>query len=184
MTNDGRFRKNMAGLGETFDKEITEALAIIYWRAFEDWTDDQFKDACNKYVNKPGTTFFPRPGQLREVESGNNEAQALEAWEHLQQGIQRAGQYQSVQFQDSRITRVIESMGGWEAVCLWEYKDLSFRRHEFLRTYAALTGDAGPPRPLAGLIEQDNQGRGYLVSPLEPVVVGVRGEQRKIEGGA
>jgi len=181
MIDDKRFRKNLSGMGELFGREITDTLASLYWRLFSDWTDSQFEAACQAAANR--LKFFPKPAELRELVGGDQEAQALEAWETLHNAIKRIGNWQSVQFEDSRITRVVESMGGWQAVCLWETKDLSYRRHEFLRTYQALK-DGGPLRAMAGLIEQENVGRGRLEFVPQPVQVGGDNGRKQIEESA
>jgi len=175
MKNQKRFAKNITGLAALYEKELSVSLQELYWTLFADWTDDQFEAACQAAANK--LKFFPKPVELRELVGGDQEAVALGAWETLHNAIKRIGNWQSVRFEDSRITRAVESMGGWQAVCLWETKDLSYRRHEFLRTYQALQ-DGGPPRTMAGLIEQGSTGRGYRVPP--PIQVGMSEEERAL----
>lgn len=179
MEDRKRFAKNLVGLAALLDKELPVSLQDLYWRAFKDEvSDDEFEAACNRAGL--GLKFFPKPVELMEFIRPDQETVALDAWETLQRTIRRVGQYQSVLFQDGRLTHTVESLGGWEVVCLWETKDLSYRRHEFLKTYQALK-DGGPPRTLLGLIERDNSGRGYLAHVPPPVVVGGQ-EVGQIEG--
>jgi len=154
----------MTGLGELFGREITDTLASLYWRLLADWTDDQFEAAFQAAANR--LKFFPKPVELRELLGGDQETLALEAWETLYRTIKRVGHWQSVLFPDSRITRAVESLGGWDAVCCWETKDLSYNRNNFIKLYLAFK-DGGPPRVMAGYIERSNSG-----NPPEPVVIG------------
>lgn len=171
MTNRDQFIKNLLGMAELFDKELSVTLQDLYWKLFKDSVeDDEFEEMCGRAAVT--LKFWPKPAELLGFIQGSEEAQALEAWETLFNAIQRIGPYDSIRFQDPRITRAVESLGGWQGVCLWENKDLGYKRHEFLRTYQALTGDAGPPRPMAGLIEEHNRAIDRKDHIPAPVVVG------------
>jgi hypothetical protein len=75
-----------------------------------------------------------------------------------------------VLFEDPKITRVIEIMGGWIEVCAWPTADIKFRRKEFLDAYKALPS-SGEPKPLAGICERDNCARGYIGHAPKPVLI-------------
>jgi len=163
------FLSRFTGMCEYWEKKYSDALLDIYWCALSDLTIDQFERASSLAIQK--LTFFPKVAELRELVNGNGEAEALSAWEQLQKGISRAGAYQSVLFEDPRITRVIEIMGGWIEVCAWPTADIKFRRKEFLDAYKALPA-TGEPRPLAGICERDNCARGYNIGHApKPVLI-------------
>jgi hypothetical protein len=125
---------------------------------------------------KTKTFGFPRPGDLIELVGGGRPDAALAAWEQLQQAVSRACAYQSVLFEDPKISRVIKIMDGWEAVCLWPLDELQFRRHEFLQAYKALSNSC-LQEALAGIADRQNAAVGYPEAP--PVFIG-REPQRPV----
>ena len=57
------------------------------------------------------------------------------------------------------ITRVVESMGGWGAVCQWTNSQLEFKRREFVEAWRAIQETSPEPQ---GALPED--GRGVLTS--------------------
>jgi hypothetical protein len=170
MNNEDKpsFLSRFTGMCEYWEKKYSDALLDIYWCALSDLTIDQFEQASSQAVQR--LTFFPKVAELRELISGNGEAEALSAWQELQKGISRAGAYQSVLFEDPRITRLIEIMGGWVEVCAWPLNELKFRRKEFLDAYKVLPA-TGEPKVLAGICERDNCARGYIGHAPKPILI-------------
>lgn len=70
MKNQELFKRFMAGLGETFDKNISETLSDIYWHALKNHSDEQCKDAFNQVFLK--FKFFPKPAEIIELINGKN----------------------------------------------------------------------------------------------------------------
>jgi len=60
----------MAGLGETFDRSISETLSDIYWHALKNYSDEQCKNAFNQVflIFK----FFPKPAEIIALINDNN----------------------------------------------------------------------------------------------------------------
>lgn len=65
MKNEIMFSEYMTGLGEIFDKKITDVLKNLYWKALEPFTDDQCKKAFNRVMAK--SKWFPKPADLIEA---------------------------------------------------------------------------------------------------------------------
>jgi len=180
MKDYKRFSRALTLLAELFDKELSAGLHEIYWSALtESLTDQEFEDACSRLARS--NKFWPKPAEFLEAAKGGPEAQAWAAWEQLLFAVRFAGQYRSVKFLDSKISRMIKLMGGWVKVCEMTGVELPFRRQEFLKGYQALDGEAGEPEVLAGVAELDNTARGYLEFIPKPVEIGARDGQPALE---
>jgi len=155
------FAKMLLGLGELFDKEISEALVSIYWEALKPYSWQAVKNAFNKAAL--ACKFFPKPVEILEFIQGSKTEQAEEAWGLLLDAIRQHGPYVSVTFADGRIARCVELMGGWEAVNNWKTDELQFRRKDFLAIYKSLP-EMGAMR-VVGILEKENSTKGYLQDP-------------------
>lgn len=168
--------RNMLGLLEVFrEPEMSEFRLLAYKGALDAFTDDQVERAILEAARSK--KFFPKPVEIVELIQGNGEDKALGAWEQLQQAVSRAGAYQSVLFEDPKISRVIKILGGWETVCMWPMDEMQFRRHEFLQAYKSL-GDGGPPEVLAGIHDRQNTAIGY--GSTAPIVIGTTRERQRL----
>ena len=106
--------------------------------------------------------FFPKPIELIElIEGGNKEDQAVQACETLLNTIRSVGAYYSVIFEDSRIARTVEIMGGWEKVTSWTTDELKYRFKEFIQIYKSLP-PSSKSQKVIGIIERENTVRGML----------------------
>lgn len=65
MKNKTLFQKYMTGLGEIFDKKISDVLKNIYWEALKPFSDEQCKQAFDKVFVT--AKFFPKPADLVEA---------------------------------------------------------------------------------------------------------------------
>lgn len=157
------FTKIMLGLGEVFDKQVSEVLLSIYWEALKPYPWKKVKDALNKAVVT--CRFFPKPADIVDFINGadKTEEQAERAWATLLDAIKRYGPYMSVTFEDGRIARCIELMGGWEEVNSWKTSELQFRRKDFLSIYRSLP-EMGPAK-VFGILEKENSARDFLRDP-------------------
>ncbi len=166
-----RLDEAFAALCELEGKEIS----VLFWKMYRqallsELTIEQAIRSIEIAFTKK-TFGFPRPADLIEFIKGNGDAEALTAWEYLQEAIRRGGAGASVIFLDSRITRVVEAMGGWQEVCNWLIAEMQFRRHEFMKLYKAAP-DGGEPRVLEGWIERENRINGYLDHIPKPLIIG------------
>lgn len=65
MKNKTLFREYMTGLGELFDKKITDILKNIYWKSLEPFTNEQCKEAFDRIM--AGSKWFPKPADIIET---------------------------------------------------------------------------------------------------------------------
>jgi hypothetical protein len=169
MQNRMKFAENMAGLGEAFGTEITELKGKIYWQVLDRFSDDQVERAILESIST--LKFFPKPAELIELIEGKSEEKSLVAWDELLTAIQRHGSYASVRFEDAKITKAVELMGGWLELCSMTEDETKFRRAEFQKIYSSLRGEF-PPKTLAGRYELDNAMRGFHSAIPDPIMIG------------
>lgn len=141
MTKQGEkeFLKQLAGLGELYDKKMSTALISMYLQALSKYGDREVSEAMAGCINK--MRFFPRPADIISLIEEDPENMALEAWGSLIQAIKSVGRYGYVSFEDNKIVRLVNSFGGWDSVCDWRESDLDFRRAEFVKNYKVMKDD-------------------------------------------
>ncbi len=171
MSEKDQFDFAWAALCELWGRDSSPELYAIYRRSLERELGADGAVKAIEYAFTHKTYGFPKPGELIEGLRGDGEEQALIAWEQLLEAFHRAGPHDSVLFADAKITRVVESMGGWLQVCQWPEEEVKFRRQEFLKSYRALS-DGGSPRVLDGIVAAYNAAAGYLEHRPKPIVIG------------
>ena len=155
------FIKILTGLAAMFDRPLTVLIRDMYFTALDDLTIEQLNTAGNQIART--ATFFPKPVDFRNAINGNQDEAAIAAWEKVLKGKSKAGQYQSVQFDDPVIHTVIKLMGGWGAVCRLEgHDDEKWQRIDFEKTYKAMQGsNKDHPVYLPGAAEVQNAAKGF-----------------------
>ena len=139
MKDRKKFFEIMTGLGAIHDKDISKSLGGLYWKALStQLTDEEFEQASTKAALT--FTFFPKPGEILAMAKPDPEEIAAAAWNELIGAIGRVGNYHGPQFEDPRIGRTVQLLGGWGCVCRWTNDDLPFRRQEFIKLYKSLEG--------------------------------------------
>ncbi len=88
----------------------------------------------------------------------DTKAAAALAWEKLIKAITDYGSYNCPELPEAT-ARVVESMGGWGAVCQWTNSQLEFKRREFVEAWRAIQETSPEPQ---GALPED--GRGVLTS--------------------
>jgi len=191
MTKDDilEFAKILAGLGEVYDKKVTDALAEVYFDALADYSIDDVERAAAIIVKS--STFFPRPCQFIELidpHSEEIEVRATQVLEKVFDAMQQYGAYATVQFDDPVIHSVIEHLGGWVAFvnsrrnCVTEIDDRFWRR-DFTKLYeqfSHFTDTDEIPAPLPGIFQianVDYTNVGLAEAP-EPVLITTRTSKR------
>lgn len=111
-----RFARQMTVLSVTFDREISDELGEIYFRAGADFSIAQFERAVALAVAE--CRFFPKPVELREMIEGTAGDRAAAAWEIALNACRRAGYFKSVLFIDGFIGQALATVfGGWLEFC-------------------------------------------------------------------
>ena len=78
----------------------------------------------------------------------------------------------SVKFDDPVIHSVIESMGGWEALCSIENAEMKWKRKEFENLYPIMAKREAHPDRLIGMCDRQNLARGFDEFVNEPKEIG------------
>ena len=179
MKDKKKFGQYMTALSETFDKEISTVLSKVYWNALDQYTDEQFENAVNTAIVK--CKFFPKPAELIELVSGDQGERSLLAWEKVRKAIVGVGAYQSVQFDDPAIHSCIELMGGWPELCMTRQDELKWKQKEFESAYRVMSKQRNHPEKLCGIVEVQNNARGFIREIPAPVMIGERGKIKQLE---
>ncbi len=179
------FNNFMAGLGEIFDKEMSEILLDIYWNALENFSDKQCKEAFNKAMIQ--CKFFPKPVEIIELIGdgpGKLEDRAEYQASEVVWAVKHIGHYRSVQFSDLVTAAVIQQCyGGWIQLCseLNQDEEKWFRK-DFVKYYRAYSNQGiAYNGHLVGYIEAANITGGYDEHIPEPLLVDGFRRQKQIE---
>ena len=150
----------LTGLGEAFDKKISDTLFEVYWEALKDLPFEDFNRAANMLIRT--SKFFPKPVEFRDQVLPDITAQASLAYEKLDKAFSQAGIYKTVVFDDPVIHAVVENLGGWIYYCNLPDEELKWYRKDFEKKYL----DFAPliaqrkilaPVKLIGIYERDTQ---------------------------
>lgn len=182
MTKDDmkEFTEMLDFMAEGLGVDMTAVKYRFYFAALSDLPIADIIKAAN-YIARTAT-FFPKPVDFRNAINGNQDEAAISAWEKVQKGKSKAGQYQSVQFDDPVIHTVIKLMGGWAAVCRLEgHDDEKWQRIDFEKTYKAMQGcNKDHPLYLPGAAEVQNSAKGFP-APKEVLAIGEKVELLMLE---
>lgn len=185
MLNHEIFLKQISGLSELFDKQMTDVLLDIYYRALEDLSDDDFNRAMRQVVMTKTFHKMPLPAEIREIVQGNPDDDAIRAFDTFMRGKSRTGPYVSVIFEDLTIHAVVMAFGGWNDICMIPESEWKYRRKEWIETYKAFRKQprTDTPMKLIGIIEANNtQCEDWQRFIPEPVRIG-DGRRPMIDAG-
>ena len=141
--DEDEFKKVMLGLGEYYDKKISESLIKIYSYDLKQLTLEQFKQAASSHrMNTDNGQFFPKTADLMRQINGTSKQneQQLEdkgdmAWLTITGEIERVGSYGSLKMEDKQALAAVKSLGGWKFICSKTEAELVWLHKEFIATY-------------------------------------------------
>lgn len=184
MKNEVEFFKRMTVLGELYGKEISKGLMDLYWESLQDLTDEQFEKACQIISRSNKYNSLPKPAEFLEAINGTSSDQkskdeilATQALLKLEEAIQKHGYYDSVQFDDPRIHKAIEHLGGWMKISTITMDEWTWIKKDFEKIYKSLLNrpyDESYPNRVVGFLEQDNLNRGTMDRLLEHLKPGTK----------
>jgi hypothetical protein len=161
-----KFKKTLTGIGELYDKIISETLIELYWQALKCFKLQEVNQAVADHIHNPDQgKYFPKPADLVKLIKNSGTTKALQAWTTVEQAIRQTGAYQSVVFDDPVIHVVIYDMGGWIKLCTTPSNEIQIRANEFKKRYTIFV-DQSPkhyPKYCCGLIETLNIKNGYTI---------------------
>ena len=168
-----RFAKLMLGLGEIYDKQITEFVADVYYEILEGYEYEILEDAVKKVISSHKFNSLPKPADILEFLEGTRDDKALVAWLQVMEAVQKGGYYTSIEFADSIIAPCVLELGGWQWFCTTQKDELPFIQKRFMDLYRLFLkqGVQGNIR-LIGFIEARNNQSGHLKDIPEPIRIG------------
>lgn len=155
-----RIASALLGLGEIYDKQLSETMIELYVKALDGLTASQIEQAATKAIAT--CKWFPKPVELRELAGGTEQA-SLDDLAEVQadiaiDAIDRVGPYRSITFEDPITTAVIrQRFGGWENWCCQPPGELKWSRKDFVKAYLAYARSGIQSHgALAGIAEAKN----------------------------
>ena len=156
MTNEDKneFTEVLVTASFVATKDITKPMLKIYFELLEDLDINDIKAAVKKHCQT--SVFYPKPADIRAIINANKpkiEDKALLAWNHIERSISKLGGYRSLTLTDRVSAKSLDSVGGWQRICSMSYKELEFKKRDFIKTYLATapTSDNLLPIKMNGL---------------------------------
>lgn len=134
MQNKSKFVELMGGMATVYKTEVSDALADMYWKIFEQYTDEQFAYACERWIHDG--KFFPKPADLIEY----IEASAKERAEAAADRVLDANRHGRELIFDNPVTEAVVQRvyGGMERLgATLLTKNIPFWRKEFIERFMA-----------------------------------------------
>ena len=174
MVDDDKkeFAQFMSGLFAMYGKEISQMILRIWFEALRQYDFKAVKDAMSRHVINPDNgQFLPKPADIIRLIGGTTVDSALEAWAEVDKAVRHVGTYQSVQFADPIIHKVIQDMGGWVRLGSRSEDEWAFVAKEFQTRYRGIKTVNAPidaPKVLTGITDQQNAlaGINYQSKPI------------------
>ena len=144
MNNKTMFKDAMTLLGTIFDKEVLSTVIKVYWQVLSPYTDDQFHKAVEAHMRVG--KFFPRPADLIELIEGTSQANAHEEWGEVMKQLRDST---NATF-DKPTARAVNTIGGVAYLATMNYRDLEFKKKDFIDVYESLDDSDPTPRIESG----------------------------------
>lgn len=179
------FVKMLIAAAELYDKQLSDVLVKIYWKALQQYPLLDVIKAFELHFEDPdGGQFMPKPADIVRVIKGNSQSQSLLAWSKVEESIRLLGPYHSVVFDDELIHAVLQEMGGWIKLCQSTQKEFPFIAKEFQTRYASYRHNKPNsfPKTLTGLTNHQNALGGYE-SELPYLIGDTQKAQKVLEQG-
>lgn len=153
-SDEMKFAETMTMLGVVFPTNVTQTLANAYFVALKPFTIEQVMAAAERHIEIG--RFFPKPIELADIINAgkpNGEDKAVLAWMSITSAISKIGPYRSLILDDRLAMEIVKHVGGWSNLCNLSYKELDFKKREFVESYkvAALISQKDLPKSLSGL---------------------------------
>lgn len=175
MLDKMSFSKMMLGLGELYDKQITEFVADMYYDILKNYDYPQVEVAIKKVIATHKYNTLPKPADILEYLEGSPSDKSLIAWLKAKEAVSKGGYVASIEFDDPIISHCLESLGGWQWFCDVPIDELPFVEKRFRDLYNTLRKrDIALPIKLVGFIENKNSERGFMDKIPEPVKIGFK----------
>jgi hypothetical protein len=162
----GKFAALLTGLAEYYGKDVSPAVASVYWLGLKRYAFSAVEDAATRHMTDPDQgKWMPKVADLVKLIEGGTQDQSLVAWSKLDRAVRTVGPYASVAFDDPVIHRVIEDMGGWIGFGSRTEDEWPFIAREFQARYrgALVAGRTEHLPMLTGLEDADRARMGKAI---------------------
>ena len=140
-------------------KPLSDTKLNIYYESLKDLSIEEVRNAVIHIMREKLVHVFPVPAEIREAAHGKVEDRAEFAFESL---LNNLSYYESVEFEDGTIGKVVDAMGGWDKVNDWEPSERKWNRIEFVKLYKIYDAQGPwPAKKYIGAIEAHNGPKGY-----------------------
>lgn len=182
MLNEERFFAVMTGLGELYNKKISEFILALYYDIFKDYTIEQFENAVKRCLKDKVYNTIPKPAEIIEYLEGTKDDKALTGWLQVQEAIQKGGSWASVEFAEPIISNCVNELGGWLWLCQQPKDQTPFIEKRFMDLYRLLLKRGiSKGQKLIGTVEAGNREGGFLNEIPKPLRIGFDDSVKKIE---
>lgn len=170
QTERAEFVELLRAVFALYRAEFSEAVLGIWWGAMDSFSLDEVREALSRHaMDADAGMFLPKPADVVRQLGGTTQDRAALAWARVVRAISDVGHWESVEFGDPIIHRVVADMGGWEALCATLDKELPFAERRFRDAYRAWLRHGLPPGDepahLPGRFEAVNGAHGFIESP-------------------
>lgn len=174
------FKEILIGLGEYYDKKITESLIKIYWYDLKLLSIEQFKQAASTHrMNTDNGQFFPKTADLMRQINGTSkqieqsiESNAEIAWAEIMQCLRVNGSYGGLKIENKQAIASLKSFTTWKDFCTMDVSKQTWAKKEFISMYS--TYENTPlemlPSSLPGLVELENHKEKYQKNGAQDIL--------------
>lgn len=134
MTDDDKkvFAASMAEMFVCYSRTVTQEELRAWFNQLKSYPIQAVQRA---FVIITRTEDYPTISKVCRVLDGEAESAANEQWHSVLNAIRSNGANYTVVFDDARTMQAINSIGGWQSLCMISESQADFKRKEFITAY-------------------------------------------------
>lgn len=151
MKDKRLFAQTLTGIAEIYGQTVTKAGMQIWWLALERFSDEQVQQALAAHATDAERgQWMPKPADIVRRIEGTPQDAALAAWAKVDHATRRIGTGPSWVFDDPKIHRALQGMGGLSALGRASEEEWPHLCREFCKRYSSPMNDGVYPAKLPG----------------------------------
>lgn len=152
-----RFSSALVAASFAIPRDVSKPMLTAYYNLLSDLDISDIEIAIENHCRV--SQFYPKPADIRNIINGgkpNSKDKALLAWVSIIDAMKKKGAYRSLTLDDRLAMQIVNHVGGYVNLCSLSYKDLEFKKREFIEAYTTTekVDDNLLPKSLKGLHEQ------------------------------